>query len=96
MRMLMRIVLPNQEYNRAIAEARLGSAWKSFFDAAKPEAAYYVTERGLRALHVVLELAEPNQFAALAMPLYSAFGAEITCEPAMVFDDIRAALAPSH
>ncbi len=96
MRMLMKIILPTEHYNRAIAEKRLGAVWKSFFDAARPEATYYVTERGLRAVHVVLDMTEASQFAALAMPLHTAFGAEITCEPAMIFDDITAALAPSR
>jgi hypothetical protein len=96
MRMLMKIVLPNASYNRAIAEGRLSVVWQHFFDLARPEATYYVGEQGLRAVHVLLDLPDTARYAALTLPLYQHLEAEITCEPALRFEDIAAASMPSH
>ena len=92
MRMMMKIVLPTAAYNQAIARGELGPAWKKVFGVSKPEALYYVTEEGQRAVYAFLDVDTVDQVAALTLPLYEAFEAEVSLMPAMVFADLEAGI----
>ena len=92
MRMMMKIVLPTAAYNQAIARGELGPTWKKVFDICRPEAVYYVTEQGHRAVYAFLDVEAVDQVAALTMPLYEAFEAEVSLMPAMVFADLEAGI----
>jgi hypothetical protein len=92
MRMLMKIVLPTAAYNRAIQRGDLGPSWKKVFDLCPPEAVYYVGENGQRAVYAFVAMEAAEQVAAVSLPLFEAFEAEVTLTPAMVFADIEAGI----
>lgn len=92
MRMMMKIVLPTVAYNQAIARGELGPTWKKVFGVSQPEAVYYVTEQGRRAVYAFLEVDAAHQLAALTLPLYEVFEAEVSLAPAMVFADLAAGM----
>lgn len=93
MRMLMKVLLPTPAYNRAIAEGTLGSTWKTVFEHCPPEATYYVNEDGKRAVYAFVDVASIDRIAAVSIPLYDRFEAEVSFLPAMIFADLEKGLS---
>ena len=93
MRTLLKVKLPNAAYNRAIAAGTLGKVWKRVFEECPPEATYYLSEDGQRAVYAVIDLKSADQMAAIAVPLHEGFEAEVDFVPVMAFSDLEKGLA---
>jgi hypothetical protein len=92
MRTLIKIKLPNAAYNRAVAAGSLGKVWQRVFAECPPEATYYLTEDGRRAVYVVIDLKSADQMAAVTVPLQTEFEAEVEFVPVMSFADLEKGL----
>jgi hypothetical protein len=92
MRMLLKVSLPTSAYNRAIADGKLGSVWSAAFRECPPEATYYLNENGCRAVYSIIDVQSPDQLAAISMPLYEHFEADVSFVPAMVFAELQQAI----
>lgn len=93
MRMLLKVNLPTSAYNRAIAEGKLGAVWSAVFKECPPEATYYLNEDGCRAVYAVIDLQSADQIAAISLPLFEHFEADVCFVPVMAFADLEKALA---
>lgn len=91
MRMLMKVSIPVEAGNRAIADGSLGKTIQSILEKQKPEAAYFVAEQGKRTGYLFTELKTASDIPGLAEPWFLAFHAAIELTPAMTPQDLAAA-----
>jgi hypothetical protein len=91
MRMLMKVLLPVEAGNRAIADGSLAKTIQSILEEQKPEAAYFVAEGGKRTGYLFLDLKNASDLPGLAEPWFLAFNASIEATPAMNVQDLAAA-----
>jgi hypothetical protein len=91
MRCLLKVTIPVENGNTAIAEGSLGKTIESILGEVKPEAAYFVAEKGKRAGFIFLDMKDASQIPALAEPWFLAFNAEVEFQPAMNLEDLKKA-----
>ena len=92
MRTLLRISIPLQAGNAAILDGRLLREVQSLLDQIEPEAAYFVTECGVRTALIVFDLREPSQIVAIAEPLLIRLNAAVEFVPVLTTDDLSVGL----
>jgi len=93
MRMLMRVHIPVETGNAAIADGRLPSVIQNFSDMAKPEALYFATSNGERTITAVFDLASPSDIPRIAEPFFTKLNAHLDWQPCMDLADLQAGLA---
>ena len=59
----------------------------------KPEAAYFIADKGRRCALLFFEMQNSPDLPAIAEPFFRGFGAEIEVIPAMNADDLQKGLA---
>jgi hypothetical protein len=92
MRMMMRVSIPVEQGNAAIKDGSLANAFQLFMDSAKPEAAYFVADRGKRTAYFFFDLKQPSDIPSIAEPFFAKLHAAIYVTPAMNPDDVKAGL----
>ena len=92
MRTLLRVSIPLQAGNAAILDGRLLRELQSLMEQIEPEAAYFVTDCGVRTALIVFDLKEPSQIVEIAEPLFIRLNAAVEFVPAMTTDDLCAGL----
>lgn len=83
MRMMMTVSLPTENTNAAIANGTLGATMQGILAQAKPEAAYFVAEDGVRRGYLFVNITDSNQIVSLAEPWFLSFNASVDFTPAM-------------
>ena len=91
MRCLMKVSMPVEDGNAAIANGSLPKTIESILTDLKPEAAYFAEEDGKRTAFVFFDLKDPSQIPAVAEPWFLAFNASVKLHPAMNLDDLKKA-----
>jgi hypothetical protein len=91
MRCLMKVSIPVDTGNAAIADGSLPKTIESILGDLKPEAAYFAEERGQRTAFIFFDLKDASQIPAVAEPWFLAFHAGVELHPAMNLDDLRKA-----
>lgn len=93
MRMMLKIQMPVEEANKAIADGRLGKVISSTLDRLKPEAAYFSTIDGDRGGFFVFDLQNPNDIPSICEPFFFELHAKVELSPAMTPEDVKTGLA---
>jgi hypothetical protein len=88
MRVLMKIEMPTEMTNAAMANGTMSKTVRAILDEQKPEAAYFIEFGGKRTAIVVVDIAEAAQIPALAEPWFLAFNANVELHPAMLPEDL--------
>ena len=91
MRCLMKVSMPVETGNTAIANGSLPKTIESILTDLKPEAAYFTEEDGKRTAFVFFDLKDSSQIPAVAEPWFLAFNASVKLRPAMNLDDLKKA-----
>ena len=91
MRMMVKISLPVETANAAIINGTFGPTLQSFLAEAKPEAAYFVAENGVRTAYLFVDITDSSQLPALCEPSFLAFNAKVEVTPAMNIQDLAKA-----
>jgi hypothetical protein len=89
MRCLMKVSMPIEAGNAAIADGSLGKTIGSILNDLKPEAAYFAEDNGKRTAFIFFDLKDPSQIPAVAEPWFLAFNASVELRPAMNLDDLK-------
>jgi hypothetical protein len=89
MRCLVKVSIPVDTGNAAIADGSLPRTIETIISEVKPEAAYFAEENGRRTGFIFLDLKDPSQIPAIAEPWFLAFNAQVEFHPAMNLDDLR-------
>ena len=92
MRMMVKISLPTETANEAMANGTFAATLQTFLAEVKPEAAYFVAENGVRTTYMFLDMTESSQLPALAEPAFLAYHAKVEVTPAMNLEDLKAAM----
>ena len=92
MRMLLTLSIPVEAGNEAARTGALGSTLEKILGELKPEAAYFMaTPSGERGGFIVFDMKDTSDIPAIAEPLFLAFNAKISLQPAMTPQDLAKA-----
>ncbi|HEY7402731.1 MAG TPA: DUF3303 family protein [Candidatus Angelobacter sp.] len=91
MRCLLKVSIPVETGNAAIADGSLNKTIESILTEFKPEAAYFSEDDGKRTGFIFLDVKDPSHIPAIAEPWFLAFNAHVEFHPAMTVDDLRKA-----
>jgi hypothetical protein len=89
----MKVTIPVEEGNTTIQDGTLPKTFESVLSELKPEAAYFLEDRGERTGLLVFDLKDPSQIPAIAEPFFLAFNARVELHPAMNMDDLKRAMS---
>lgn len=91
MRCMLKVSMPVNTGNAAIADGSLPKTIESILKDLKPEAAYFAEDHGQRTAFIFFDLKESSQIPAVAEPWFLAFNANVEFHPAMNLDDLKKA-----
>jgi hypothetical protein len=87
----MKVSIPVEAGNQAVASGTLGSTIESICAELKPEAAYFAAEHGQRTGFLFFDLKDTSQIPALSEPWFLAFNAHVELQPCMNTEDLKKA-----
>lgn len=93
MRMMLKAQLNVDAGNMAIADGTIGPVLEKVLGLCRPEAAYFLTEGGLRTIYVFFDMASPEKVPEIAEPLFHAFGASVDFRPVMIAPELQKGIA---
>jgi len=93
---MMRITIPVEAGNKAFGDGTMQKTIMGLLEQLKPEAAYFLPERGLRTAIFVIDLKDPSEIPAIAEPLFEKLNAAVEFLPVMNADDLRNGLGRVH
>ena len=88
MRCLLKASIPVEAGNAKATDGTLGSLIESILAELKPEAAYFLTEKGKRTALLFIDLQDPSQIPAAVEPFFLAFNASVKITPVMTAEDL--------
>ncbi len=91
-RMMLKVQIPTEAGNEAIANGTMGQIFQDLIDKIKPEAAYFSQEDGYRTAYFVYMLDSSMAFAEIHEPLMQGLGARVYDQPAETWEDLQGAL----
>ena len=92
MRTMMRLTIPVEAGNRAIADGSLPKTLESLMESLKPEAVYFTPMSGERTALFFFDLADASDMSAISEPLFQKFNASVEFAPVMNAEDLQAGL----
>jgi hypothetical protein len=93
MRMMLKVTIPVKAGNAAIKDGSLPKIMGETLERLKPEAAYFLSENGLRTAIMIIDMKDPADIPSLAEPFFSGFNAAVTLVPVMNADDLKKGLS---
>lgn len=93
MRMMIRITIPVEAGNKAIHDGTMQNTIMEAVEKLKPEAAYFLPERGVRTAILVTDLKDPSDIPAISEPFFSRLSAAVEFIPVMNPDELKNGLA---
>lgn len=86
--MMLKIKIPPEAGNRAVADGSMVKAFESLKAKLKPEAIYFSMEDGMRCVFVFYNIDEEYRFLDIHEPLFSSMGALVFDAPALTWEDM--------
>ena len=83
MRTLMKVSLDVEASNKAVSDGTLGQVIGSVSEMIKPEASYFLTEKGKRTAYFFFDLQDSSQIPQIAEPIFTALNAKVDFTPVM-------------
>jgi hypothetical protein len=96
MRTMLKITIPVEAGNEAFREGILQKTIMETIDRLKPEAAYFLPDRGVRTAIFVIDLQDASEIPSIAEPLFEKLNAAVELAPVMNADDLKRVLAKVH
>ena len=93
MRMMMKITIPVKAGNAAIKDGSLPKIMGETLERLKPEAAYFLSENGLRTAIMIIDMKDPADIPSLAEPFFMGLNAGVVFLPVMNADDLKKGLS---
>lgn len=96
MRMMMRLTMPVEKGNEAIASGAWDQTLDNIIETLKPTSAYFYLEDGKRAAMFVYEAKDATEMAVINEPIFQALNATIEQQPVLTAADLGKALHPDQ
>ncbi len=90
MRMMLKVAIPVEAGNAAIADGSLQGTVMQFVEKMQPEASYFLPEDGMRTALFFLNMEDPSDIPSVAEPFFMKLKASVTLTPAMDLADMQA------
>jgi len=91
MRFLLKVSMPVETANTLAREGRLAKIIGEIVDDLKPEAAYFLDDRGRRTGYIFFHIQDNSEIPRVAEPWMLALNASIEIHPAMALEDLKRA-----
>jgi hypothetical protein len=91
MRFFMKVNIPVEAGNAAAKAGTLATTIQAIIEELKPEAAYFLDDRGQRTALLFFDMKDPSQIPAIAEPWFLALNAAVEIHPVMVPEDLAKA-----
>jgi hypothetical protein len=88
MRVLMKVNMPVEGGNRAVKSGKLEETIKAILEEQKPEAVYFMADKGMRTALIFLNMQDSAEIPKFAEPWFLAFNAGIKMVPVMAPEDL--------
>jgi hypothetical protein len=95
MRVLVRVILPNEAGNRAIKDQNFVKNIQSFMDNYKAEAAFFTPSNGDRSANFIIDMPSSDMMATIAEPFFE-MGAKVKMQPVMNLEDLKKGLSAAR
>jgi hypothetical protein len=95
MRVLVRMILPNEAGNRAIKDQNFIKNIQSFMDNYEAEAAFFTPSNGNRSANFIIDMPSSDMMATIAEPFFQ-MGARVEMQPVMNFEDLKKGLSAAR
>jgi hypothetical protein len=92
MRTMMRVTIPVETGNKAIADGVMGKIIQETMERIKPEAAYFTADHGQRTVYFFCDIKDSSQMPVLGEPLFIGLNAKIDFQPVMNLEELKAGL----
>ncbi len=92
MRMMLRVRTNTAKGNEAIKSGTLPKVIGAFMERAKPEAAYFTVDNGVRTAFFVFDMKDSSQMPPLGEDMFIELGAELHLTPVMNADELKTGL----
>jgi hypothetical protein len=93
MRMMLKITIPTETGNRVLKDGSFSKIMEAAMGKMKPEATYFVADKGCRCALVFFDMQASSELPAVAEGLFMGLNAEIEIQPAMNMDDLKKGLS---
>ncbi len=91
MRFLFKASWDIEAGNKLARDGHLGATVASILDDLKPEAAYFLAEKGKRTAFLIVDMQDASQIPAVAEPWFLACNASVSFQPVMLAEDLERA-----
>lgn len=92
MRTLIKVTVPVEAGNRAIRDGSLPKVIADALERLRPEAAYFLPDRGIRTMMLVIDVKDPSDIPVIAEPFFTQLDAAVEFTPVMNADDVKKGL----
>ena len=93
MRMMLRISMPVEKSNAAVADGSLPKIIEAVMSRVRPECAYFFPDGGRRSALMVFDMDESSQIPPTVEPLFAGLDAAVTLTPVMNAEELQKGLA---
>lgn len=93
MRTMIKVTVPVEAGNKAFKDGTLQRTIMEALERLKPEAAYFLPERGVRTAFLVVDLKDTSEIPAIVEPFFEKLNAAVELLPVMNADDLKKGLA---
>ena len=93
MRMMVTFSIPNDNGNDIVRSGKIAQVFQNLMEDIKPEAAYMYPRDGQRGGHLIINMTDSSEVAAVAERIWFGLKADVTMTPVMNPEDLQKGLA---
>jgi hypothetical protein len=93
MRMMMKVSVPIESANKAVADGSMGRILGAQLEKLRPETVYFYAADEVRTALLFIDVKEPSDMPVIADPFFQGVNARITFTPVLNVQDFQAAMA---
>jgi hypothetical protein len=89
---MIKVTVPVEAGNKALQEGTLPKVISDALERLRPEAAYFLPDRGIRSAIMVIDIKDPSEIPSIAEPFFTQLNAAVEFTPVMNAEDLKKGL----